>query len=427
MKSLRLAVALVPTILVLPSHAQFVDWVGGTGTNSWSNSGNWNDGGGATVPNSNAVDARFNINSNVQINVDGSFVVRSYRTGFAANGTNPANEHLLFGGTLTIDRNSATAELGIGNLTDNDRKLRINCDVIIDNSLGGDTLVQNANGAANIVEFDSNCDLTLSTKLRTDANVGTIIFNCNFSPSSQNLFIGSNNVSFGPDHSSVNFGRDIVLFSNSKLAVDGGIVLTDFRKFQVNGTGAELELNAANTINNANIIIGGTNSLILDANADQATLGVVNVNDGALTIDVDPAVGNLSFKDSSAQSWGSGTITINGFKEGVIRFGTDATGLTAGQLAAIDGGAYFLTPDGFLTTGLVIPKLTVALDPFPKITFPTTADQTYQLQKSDDMTPGSWQDVDGQFVVGDGTEKVLSDPDGGPPGETRAFYRIETE
>lgn len=425
MKCLCLNAALVSIFTAIPCQAQFVDWAGGTGTNSWSNGGNWS---GGTAPDANTVDARFNINSDVQINVDGSFTARSYRTGFAANGTNPANEHLLFGGTLTIDRNSAGAELGIGNLTNNDRKLRINCDVIINNSLGGETLVNNANGAANIVEFDSNCDLTLTTKLRTNTNVGTIIFNCNFSPSSQNLFIGSNNVSFGPDHSSVNFGRDIVLFANSKLAVDGGTVLTDFRKFQINGTNAELELNSADSINNANIIIGGTNSLDLDVNADQATMGLVNVNNGTLTIDVDPAVANLAFKDSSSQSWGTGSITINGFKENTIRFGTDDTGLTAGQLAAIDGGAYTLTPSGFLTAGTpVIPTLELILDPFPKITFLTTGGQTYQLQKSDDLTPGSWEDVVGQSVAGDGTEKTLSDPTGGPPGDTRAFYRIETE
>ena len=416
-------VALLP-LFAQVSPAQFVDWKGGTGTNLWSNADNWNPAGS---PNTNGVDARFNINSDVQINVDGSFVVRSYRTGFAANGSNPANEHLLFGGTLTIDPNSASEVLGIGNLTNNDRKLRINCDIIIDNTLAGETLVSNGNGAANILEFDSNCDLTLLTKLRTNTNVGSIIFNCNFSPSAENLFINSNNVSFGPDHSSVNFGRDIVLFSNSKLAVDGGIVLTDFRKFQINGSGAELELNAADAVNNANIIIGGTNSLELDVNADQGTMGLINVNDGTLTIDIDPAVTNLVFKDSSSQAWGSGSITITGFKENTIRFGTDDTGLTAGQLAAIDGGAYSLTSSGFLTAGTpLLPSLKIALDPFPTITFLSNPGQTYQLQKSGDGALGAWADVVGQSVVGDGTEKTLSDPAGGPPGETRAFYRVET-
>jgi hypothetical protein len=267
--------------------------------------------------------------------------------------------------------------------------------------------------------------------LRTTTNLGSIIFNCTFLPSSQDLFIGSNNVSFGPTHSSLNFGRDIVMFANSKLAVDGGTVLTANRKFQVNGTGAELELNGADSINNANIVIGGSNNLLLDVNADQGTMGDVRFSggaaDGVLTIDVDPAVTNLSFTDSSGVSWNSGTITITGFKENTIRFGTDANGLSAAQLAAINGGAYTLTPTGFLTAGTPeVPVLEIALDPYPKISFPTTNGQTYQLQKSPDMTGGSWENVVGQSVLGDGTNKTLEDAAGGPPGETKAFYRVET-
>ena len=44
-------------------------------------------------------------------------------------------------------------------------------------------------------------------------------------------------------------------------------------------------------------------------------------------------------------------VTITGFKENTIRFGTYSTGLSAAQLAAIDGGAYTLTDTGFLTAG----------------------------------------------------------------------------
>lgn len=46
---------------------------------------------------------------------------------------------------------------------------------------------------------------------------------------------------------------------------------------------------------------------------------------------------DLSFALSSDQNWGAFTITINNFEVGfdTLRFGTDATGLTAGQLANI--------------------------------------------------------------------------------------------
>ena len=340
-------------LLVPSAHAQnLVDWKAGGGNNLWSNTANWN---GGVVPNSNTVDPRFNINNNVQINVDGSFTVRSYRTGNGANVSNPANEHLVYGDTLTIDPNSVAAANGVLNASANGIKLRMTCDVIVNNTASStvETYVLNQNGANNIVEFGSNCALTLTTRLRTNTNLGSILFNCTFSPSTADLFIGSNNVSFGAGHSSVNFGRDIVFFSNSKLAVNGGTVLTANRKFQVNGTGAELELNAADTINGAYIVVGGVNSLLLDVNANQGNMGDVRIPvDGTLTIDVDPAVTNLFFADTSSQIWGAGaSVTINGFKENTIRFGGDAGGLSAAQLAAIDGGAYTLTPTGFLTEG----------------------------------------------------------------------------
>ncbi len=339
-------------LLVPNAHAQNVDWSTAGGNNLWSNPANWSTG---VFPNSNTVDARFTLTNNVQINVDGSYTVRTYRTTFGSNVTNDAKEHLLFGDTLTVDLNNATAGIGILNASSNNIKLRLNCDVTVNNSgfPTVDTYVVNQNGTGNIVEFGNNCALTLATKLRTNTNFGTVVFNCSFSPSTADLLIGSNNVSFGSTHTSAAFGRDIVLFANSKLAVDGGTVLNAGRKFQVNGSGAELELNAADTINQAFLVVAGANSLLLDVNANQTTMGDVRIPvDGSLTIDVDSAVTNLVFADSSAQTWGAGaSVTITGFKENTIRFGEDATGLSAEQLAAIDGGAYTLTPTGFLTTG----------------------------------------------------------------------------
>jgi len=117
----------------------------------------------------------------------------------------------------------------------------------------------------------------------------------------------------------------------------------------------------------------------------------------------------------------------NVFRENTIRFGTDSNGLTQDQLAAIDGGSYTLTDSGYLTEGnLEIPAISLVLAPFPKISFLSTDGQIYQLQKSSDMSLGSWEDVVGQSVVGDGTQKTLLDSTGGPPGETKAFYRVET-
>jgi T5SS/PEP-CTERM-associated repeat protein/autotransporter-associated beta strand protein len=77
------------------------------------------------------------------------------------------------------------------------------------------------------------------------------------------------------------------------------------------------------------VLEGGT----LDANGFSATTGTLDVNFDS-TIDFDPGAVSLAFANSSALAW-TGTLTITGFTVGAdtLRFGTDATGLTAAQLA----------------------------------------------------------------------------------------------
>lgn len=339
--------------LLLSTTAQAIDWQFGGVNNLWSNSGNWV---GGVVPNSNTVEAAFVGSANVAIDVDSDHTIRSYLDGFGGE----SFTHTLYGaGTLTIDRNNSGTQLGINNATGDSAELpenpggtlRFNGLLTINNSLAGITTIRNSNSANNNLLFDTNCDLKLITRLQTDLGVGgSINFNCELiTGSTANLLINSNNVFFGTGHVSTNFGNDIVMLANSKLTVNAGTVLNTGRKFQVNGTGGELELNGADVINKANVIVGGSNNFLVDVNANQTNMGVVNVGAGVLTIDVDPTVTNLSFEKSAAQVWGSGSITITGFKENTIRFGTDNTGLTAGQLAVINGGSYSLTNSGYLT------------------------------------------------------------------------------
>jgi len=58
------------------------------------------------------------------------------------------------------------------------------------------------------------------------------------------------------------------------------------------------------------------------------------------------------FANSAGGAW-SGTVSILGFQEDTLRFGTDASGLTAAQLGVISGDTYGLTSTGYLT---VIPE-----------------------------------------------------------------------
>ena len=115
------------------------------------------------------------------------------------------------------------------------------------------------------------------------------------------------------DSSNINFSSDIVVFLNSKLAV-GRWVLKSGSKFQINGDSAELELNAANAVNGAGLSIGG-DLFTLDVNANQENMGFLRPSgNNSINIELDSNVTSLHFLDGSAYNWGSGVITISGFK-----------------------------------------------------------------------------------------------------------------
>lgn len=339
-------------LLSLVAAEAQITWSGDGGDGKWGTAANWSDG---NVPDNNSETAQYSGTADLSIEIDGDFTIKSFADSFGG----PDSTTTLGGaGNLVIDVNgTAATSIGLDNATGTTGgTLRFTGNVMISNSGTGVTIIRNTNSATNRIRFDTGSVLTLKTLTRTNAAataLGSLIeFNGTLAASEAALQIGSNNVSFGTGHDSTGFGQDLILLVNSKLAVNGGSVLSVGRKFQVNGN-AELELNSANSINGANIVVGGANTLTLDVNADQADLGLVNFSGsatGTLAIDLDPAVTLLAFDELYAQNWVSGTLSITGFKEGTVRFGTDGAGLSRAQLDTIDGGLYSLTPDGYLTT-----------------------------------------------------------------------------
>lgn len=334
----------------------------GTTDGVWSDTAKWTNG---NVPDTNTEQAQYPGASNATITVNGNYTINNLLDGFAAGG-------LTLGGTgvLTIDRAQTATAVGIANETGNlGGMLRFTGNVVINNSAStgtnGITTIRNANSAQNVTLFDTTSVLTINTLVQTVTSAGgQIKMNGTLASSGANLQVNSSNLSFGAGHDSTAFGRDIVMFLNSKVMVDGAAansVLSAGQKFQVNGTGGELELNSLNAINHASVVVGAANNFLLDVNASQASMGSIIVGSGVLTIDVDPAVTFLNFADSSLTAWGTGTVSIIGFQEGVISFGTDGNGLTPAQLAAINGGIYSLTSSGFLTAVPIPETSTYAL------------------------------------------------------------------
>lgn len=323
-----------------------IDWTGSGTADNWSDSANW----GGNMPDANNEVARYLGFPSIDIDVDGNFTINSLVDGFDGAG----NTTTLSGtGVVTIDRNSSAFGAGITNATGNaGGTLNFSGNVTIDNTLGGTTSVLNANGAGNTTRFATGSTLTLNTILDTRTNVSGTSHQFNGTlAGAANLVISADNVSFGAGHDSSGYSGTVVMNANSKLAIDGGTVLNSNAnsRFQINGSNAELELNAANAINDAGLSIASTNSFTLDANANQDSMGFLNLGAATLNLDLAAGVTSLRFSDSSAIDWTGGTIIINGFKENTIRFGTDENGLTTDQLSTIDGGIYSLTDQGYLS------------------------------------------------------------------------------
>ena len=230
------------------------------------------------------------------------------------------------------------------------------------NNPAGVTDIRTQNGAANVLEFTPTSSLTLDTTTVTlQFSGGTIEFNGAIDGAAL-LMIQSSDVRFGAGHDSSAHTGDMFLQSGTaKLTINGGIVGHSGNQIIGNwgGTGHIVEINGANAINGMGVSSWG--GLTLDINAGQDDFGSINeIQGGGLVLDLTGLAGGeeVWFDNSEGGAW-SGALTVLGFEPGVLRFGTDATGLTGAQLALIDSGTYTLDSLGYVipepaTIGLLL-------------------------------------------------------------------------
>lgn len=312
----------------------------------WSNPANWSQGVVPNTTNTSQVRMPLTVESMVDTNIS----IKKIQTTFATPGDVP----IAGNGTLTIDA-GANNNNAIENVSNNNVALNFKGNLEINNSAGGFTLMRSLNGSSNAINFDDGSTLTLSTNLGV-ISAASPSFNFNGSiDGSGNLRFGPNTINtFGSTSSNLNWTGEVVFLGNAQTIVntaDNNIFYDGF-KIQVNGNGSSIEINGEN-VYSGNIVIGDGHTFTFQANKNLSGLGLIEFSDnGTLNLDIDAAVTNLTFTDNSAVVWNSGTLNITGYQEGVIRFGTDDTGLTSQQLSQItadnDGEAVALDEDGFL-------------------------------------------------------------------------------
>jgi hypothetical protein len=160
---------------------------------------------------------------------------------------------------------------------------------------------------------------------------------------------------------------------------DNGVFVPSGQKIQSNADNCSIIINGAN-VYQGNIGVDGTRTLTFEANKNQNSMGEIQFTGsgtGILNLDIDNSVTELFFVDNSGLDWSSGTLNIIGFKEGVLKFGTDNTGLTAAQLTQItadgagSGETLALNTDGTLVLATSLSIEDFNYESKGRLTFPS--------------------------------------------------------
>lgn len=310
------------------------------GDSNWSTAGNWS---GELLPGSGD-DVQLNATAFV---LDMPATIKSVYSSFGTVG-NAASSGMA-GHELTIDINSIAAADGIYNAYNADdsiARLEFGGNITISNRGGAlvDTLigVKNNREYATLA-FGTNSVLTFHTRSQTMSSYGTIELNGTVL-GVETLRVASDNVVIGQGHDSSGWdGGFVYVSTGGKMVVNGGSVLSAARKFQVNADACELEMNAENAVNGF-FSIANDRELLLDVNANQGNLGRIVMGTGCtLTLDLANGVSNVAFA-ATIDDWQDSSLVINNFSSGTVSFGSDASGLLAGNLDNITAWGPNSTP-----------------------------------------------------------------------------------
>ncbi|WP_439131917.1 T9SS type A sorting domain-containing protein [Polaribacter sp.] len=352
----------------------------------WSNSTNWSLN---VIPNSSTTVRLPNLFESL---VDSDFTVKRVQTTFATGASSTTENKItsIAGSAVLIidtkeDITVSNQYYGIENLSNNNVMLSFNGNITIENSITEglkNTLMRNGNGSGNSISFSENSLLTLNTPLEArSGSSNNFVFNGTLAGAAP-LRVNANIIStFGSTSNNPDFEGDFVWVGpNAKVVVntaDNNVFLPAERKIQINGANGSIDVNGIN-VYQGNISVNGSQSFTFNANANQSNIGAITfaggTANGTLNLIVDTSITELSFSNSSEVEWNSGTLNITGYKEGVLRFGTDNTGLTTAQLAQIvvDGvsDSVGLNSDGYLVN-----KTSLSADEFNEsvkpIAYPT--------------------------------------------------------
>ncbi|MEJ6793383.1 MAG: hypothetical protein QNK68_00015, partial [Flavobacteriales bacterium] len=305
--------AMVGTITIIKSTSVSTFNNAG-GDNLWSNAANWSDG----IPN---VATRVTVNSDLII--DSSVTVAQIKM---SNATSDASVTI----TATNDAIFTFTGVGVTQPVQNNKQSSsfiFNLPVVFDSSEDKtETLRLNSGGDQQVTFLSSlilNDELTVSGKNKLhDLNINGSLLGAG------NLKFGNKvQANFGASYDGSSHTGDIIVAGtgtdNDNLitsnVLDDGTLLASANKIDVQGAGAKIIVNGANTLK-GNITIGD-NDPTLTVNANQSAIGTITMGAGTLNLVLAADVTSAAFVDNSSADWGTGSLVITGAQDDEVSFG----------------------------------------------------------------------------------------------------------
>ena len=320
--------------------------------NLYSNTGNWIDG---VKPGDNGR-AQFNGKAQLDESVTLEYLRASVENAGLLNGE----------GTLTLTGGDQTF-VDIQQFTMGELLLDVPIIYTATDPAGRNLFRVDTDGG--VISFGPNSDLDLSSTnpVRLQGFPGAGAFgDFNFNgvlrgAANMQLGINVDTVFFGTTSSNSNYTGQIIYFAPGGTIIannnEGNVLVAPDNKIQVNNNNGTLVLNGRN-IYHGYIQIDGGNSFKWGINADQPNIErLVIPGSGAITLTLGNEVDSVHFSHLAGDGtvlpsvWAAGArLNIENFQNAALRFGTDATGLTADQLTqiSIGGGTPSLNSNGFL-------------------------------------------------------------------------------
>jgi len=317
-------------------------WQGTTAT--WSTAANWSAGSPATgpqfaiYPGSAAIQTLDLAGGTGRVSIGARFDLFAGGSGYTFNGTAGAvaGFFLRSGGTVN----------GIVNNDDNVQTFNVPIKLTSGTGIAGPGAAMTFNAAAGNMVFNGTGS--------------TFAWTINLNGASALTFDGVFNITVGSS------GQGAIVNTNSPVNPNTGLIKNGSGTLTLGGTAANT-FTGVNTLNAGTILAAKTDALgagnALIASGGTFNTGGLNQNlgtldlDGSVALDLGSGASAVSFANSSALDWSTFILNISNWTLGIdtLRFGTDATGLTAGQLALMNFSDLGNLPGQIDANGYVTP------------------------------------------------------------------------